>query len=188
MAVKTFTTGEVLTASDTNTYLANSGLVYVSSGSFSNAATADITGFTSTYKAYRVVIAPYRHTGTGATNVTATLRTSGGAATGGYYGAGWYVSFTGGSGAVGARNNGTDTLVGTVFDQNRITRTFLEISSVGASGSYPSMTGYYYDFANAYNVSFGYELSNAGNTIDRIRIACANNMTGTWTVYGYREG
>jgi hypothetical protein len=64
----------------------------------------------------------------------------------------------------------------------------LEISSVGASGYYPSMTGYYYDFANAYNVSFGYELSNAGNTIDRIRIACANNITGTWTVYGYREG
>jgi hypothetical protein len=29
MAIKTFTTGEVLTASDTNTYLANSGLVYI---------------------------------------------------------------------------------------------------------------------------------------------------------------
>jgi hypothetical protein len=28
MAIKTFTTGEVLTASDTNTYLANSGLVF----------------------------------------------------------------------------------------------------------------------------------------------------------------
>ena len=32
MAIKTFTTGEVLTAADTNTYLANSGLVYVASG------------------------------------------------------------------------------------------------------------------------------------------------------------
>jgi hypothetical protein len=31
MAIKTFTTGEVLTASDTNTYLANSGLVYIKS-------------------------------------------------------------------------------------------------------------------------------------------------------------
>jgi hypothetical protein len=29
MAIKTFTTGEVLTASDTNTYLANAGLVFV---------------------------------------------------------------------------------------------------------------------------------------------------------------
>jgi hypothetical protein len=27
MAIKTFTTGEVLTAADTNTYLANSGLI-----------------------------------------------------------------------------------------------------------------------------------------------------------------
>ena len=32
MAIKTFTTGEVLTASDTNTYLANSGLVLITSG------------------------------------------------------------------------------------------------------------------------------------------------------------
>ena len=31
MAIKTFTTGEVLTASDTNTYLANAGLVYITS-------------------------------------------------------------------------------------------------------------------------------------------------------------
>ncbi len=29
MAVKTFTTGEVLTAADTNTYLNNGGLVYI---------------------------------------------------------------------------------------------------------------------------------------------------------------
>lgn len=163
------------------------GLEFVSSGSFSNAATVDVTGFSSTYKAYRVLIAPYRHSGTGATDVTATLRTSGGAATGGYYGAGWYVGFTGGSGAVGARNNGTDMIVGTVFDSNRTTRSFIDVGSVGASGLYPSVTGYYYDFANAYNVSFGYELSNAGNTIDRIRLACAVNISGEWRVYGYRE-
>lgn len=187
MAVKTFTSGEVLTAADTNTYLTNSGLVYVSSGSFSNAATADITGFTSTYKAYRVVIAPYRHTGTGATNVTATLRTSSGAASGGYYGASWYVSYNGGSGAQHGRNNGTDFFIGTVYDNARKSTTFLDINSVGASGFYPSVTGYFYDFANAYNVSFGYELSNGTNVIDRIRIACANNITGNWFVYGYRE-
>jgi len=41
MAIKTFTTGEVLTAADTNTYLTNSGFQYVSSGSFTNAASFD---------------------------------------------------------------------------------------------------------------------------------------------------
>ena len=34
MAVKTFSTGEVLTASDTNTYLNNGGLVYITSTIF----------------------------------------------------------------------------------------------------------------------------------------------------------
>jgi hypothetical protein len=66
MAIKTFTTGEVLTASDTNTYLANSGLVYITSGTFSG--TTNIDGiFTSTYDNYRIVAQ-----GLGATNVGLT--------------------------------------------------------------------------------------------------------------------
>ena len=57
MAIKTFTTGEVLTAADTNTYLANSGLVYVGGTTFSNTATPFINGcFSSTYTNYRIVI------------------------------------------------------------------------------------------------------------------------------------
>jgi hypothetical protein len=54
MAIKTFTTGEVLTAADTNTYLANSGLVYITSGTFSATALDGI--FTSTYDNYRIVV------------------------------------------------------------------------------------------------------------------------------------
>jgi hypothetical protein len=56
MAIKTFTTGEVLTASDTNTYLANSGLVTVASGT-ATAGTLIIAGaFSSTYDSYRLVM------------------------------------------------------------------------------------------------------------------------------------
>ena len=56
MAVKTFSVGETLTASDTNTYLANSGLVYVKSVSMST-GTTDITScFSSSYAAYRIVL------------------------------------------------------------------------------------------------------------------------------------
>ena len=56
MAIKTFTTGEVLTAADTNTYLANSGLVYVGTVNYTNAATVNVDSvFTSTYTHYRVV-------------------------------------------------------------------------------------------------------------------------------------
>ena len=56
MAVKTFTTGEVLTASDTNTYLANAGLVYITSLTWSSTSNAQQINncFTSTYDNYRI--------------------------------------------------------------------------------------------------------------------------------------
>ena len=57
MAIKTFTTGEVLTAADTNTYLANSGLVYVTSatvGSGSNTVSVS-NCFSSTYDNYKII-------------------------------------------------------------------------------------------------------------------------------------
>jgi hypothetical protein len=56
MAIKTFTTGEVLTAADTNTYLANSGLVYISSTTVGTAV-ASVTvssAFSSTYDNYKI--------------------------------------------------------------------------------------------------------------------------------------
>lgn len=65
MAIKTFTTGEVLTASDTNTYLANSGLVYVASATIgSGVSTVNITScFSSTYDNYRITIRANSATG-----------------------------------------------------------------------------------------------------------------------------
>ena len=58
MAIKTFTSGEVLTAADTNTYLANSGLVYIAEGSTSTSVLGLNFNnvFTSTYDNYRIVI------------------------------------------------------------------------------------------------------------------------------------
>lgn len=57
MAIKTFATGEVLTASDTNTYLANAGLVYVTSTTWTSTANAQQIDncFTSTFDNYRIV-------------------------------------------------------------------------------------------------------------------------------------
>jgi len=57
MAVKTFTAGSVLTASDTNTYLANAGLDYVKGATLATAATHDIeSAFSSTYTNYLLVL------------------------------------------------------------------------------------------------------------------------------------
>jgi hypothetical protein len=85
MAVKTFTTGEVLTASDTNTYLNNGGLVAIVPSSVTNgsiiAGTASATVsatqpnvvlkgvFSSTFDGYRVVISNLTLSGTGYTNI-----------------------------------------------------------------------------------------------------------------------
>jgi hypothetical protein len=56
MAIKTFTTGEVLTASDTNTYLANAGLVYITSTAVSGSTVTVSNCFNSTYDWYKVVL------------------------------------------------------------------------------------------------------------------------------------
>ena len=56
MAIKTFSTGEILTASDTNTYLANSGLVYVAKATLATNTTDLVGCFSSTYDNYRIVL------------------------------------------------------------------------------------------------------------------------------------
>lgn len=57
MAIKTFTSGEVLTASDTNTYLNNGGLVYVTSVNVGTAVSSvPVTNaFNSTYDSYEII-------------------------------------------------------------------------------------------------------------------------------------
>jgi hypothetical protein len=56
MAIKTFTDLTTLPASDINTYLANSGLVYVTSGALSGTAVDFVGCFTSEFTNYRIVI------------------------------------------------------------------------------------------------------------------------------------
>lgn len=55
MAVKTFTS-TTLTASDTNTYLNNGGLVYVAGGSLTSTGTSVSLCFNSTYDNYRLEV------------------------------------------------------------------------------------------------------------------------------------
>jgi len=77
MAVKTFTTGEVLTAADTNTYLANSGLVYISDTAFTASSAVNVSSvFSSTFDNYRLVITWLQNTSNA--NLTMKLRDSGG--------------------------------------------------------------------------------------------------------------
>ena len=66
MAVKTFTSA-TLSASDTNTYLANAGLVYVTSTTITAGASSVVVSncFSSTYDRYKILIETNVNTGGG---------------------------------------------------------------------------------------------------------------------------
>jgi len=90
MAVKTFTTGEVLTAADTNTYLANGGLVYIKSqtiGSGVSSVTVS-SAFSTDYDAYKIIL-----TG-GTISATTVLSLTLGSASTNYYYTFLYATFT----------------------------------------------------------------------------------------------
>jgi len=91
MAIKTFTTGEVLTASDTNTYLANSGLVYISTTTATSGSSVTVSNcFSSTYDAYKIIA-----TGGGTAAATAIAFQFTGITTA-YYGGVIYFAYAGG--------------------------------------------------------------------------------------------
>jgi hypothetical protein len=81
MAIKTFTAGEILTAADTNTYLANSGLVYVTSATVSGTPSSITipSAFSSTYDQYQILISNLD------VNTSCQIRMTFGSTTSGYY-------------------------------------------------------------------------------------------------------
>lgn len=188
MAVKTFTDGSVLTASDTNTYLTNGGLVYVSGASFSNVATVDVTGFTTTYKTFRMVMNVVRHTGSGNAAVTATYRdATSGMTTSGYYGCGYQLTYLGGAAVTGARNNAADMYLTTVVNQISRNQVIIDISNMNQATVNPCYSGVCYDASQAGPTFLGFECAAKTLSPDRIRVACTQNITGDWRLYGYRE-
>ena len=91
MAVKTFTSA-VLTSSDTNTYLANSGLVYVKQVTTTTAvATIDVTScFSSTYDNYFISFNHY--TASGDMSLYCYLLSSSTPTSSGWYGTEFYTT------------------------------------------------------------------------------------------------
>ena len=71
MAIKQFSTGEVLTAADTNLYLNNGGLVYIKSQTIGTAVSSVTVSdvFSATYDNYRIVI----NGGTASTNTALNM-------------------------------------------------------------------------------------------------------------------
>jgi|688.fasta_scaffold640905_3 hypothetical protein len=184
MAIKTFTTGEVLTASDTNTYLANSGLVFVKQTTIgSTVASVPVTdAFSATYDSYVILINGGVGSAT-AENVGLQL----GSTTTGYRDSAIGVSTAGT--VSGSYNNNTQTrfiIVGASDPSGTIARielwnpflalnTFFESQMIRAG-------------AHSHFKTFG-SLANTTSYTGFTIIPGSGTLTGgNITVYGYRKG
>jgi hypothetical protein len=191
MAVKTFSVGELATSADVNTYLANAGLVYVTSATASGTAQFLTLQncFTSTYDNYRITVTN-AGSGVNATSIgfqmlngstpyTASNYSFGfvglstvGASTNTSYNADTKASFVNAYGAV--MNSGCS------FDcfspyLTKITQFFGQSVAINSG-------------LNGYDIRNGVMLVETASSYDGIRVTTTGgNFTGTVTIHGYRK-
>ena len=179
MAIKTFTTGDVLTASDTNTYLANAGLVYITSATVGSGVSSVTVSncFSATYDSYKIVI----DGGTPSANSFIGLQL--GASSSGYYQGriGWVY----GGGSTGGSDNNTArfSAVGSSLTTGLGAEIMLNNPFLA---KYTFCSGNYCDTTTAVITTGVHQLSvsYSGFTI----YAGSGTWTGgTITVYGYRK-
>lgn len=181
MAIKTFTTGEVLTASDTNTFLANAGLVYVAGGTFSNVGSFDMTGFSSTYDFYQFQINVTRHTTNG--SLTGVLYQGATPRNTSYYGSLWASGYTGTSGIYATRNNGANLYFGDYGSYP----TFIAGTISGISNQKFNMVFQTVDNVLVQNVVGSMSNYAGTNDFNMIRISGNTNISGSWALMGVRK-
>jgi hypothetical protein len=187
MAVKTFTTGEVLTAADTNTYLNNGGLVYVKSQTIGSAVgSVTVTdAFSSTYDNYKIMIQG------GSASSTLTMRFQLGASTTTYYDALIYVitSTPTTVRATGSDNTNTYWDNCGVTDSTRGHYLFMEIQNPALATYTTAQTQYSYAFSGDGYIGTNTCVHATATAYTGFTVALSSGtMTGgTITVYGYRK-
>jgi len=186
MAVKTFTDSTSLPASDINTFLANSGLVYIKEVALTGTAVNITSCFSATYDAYQIIISNLTNSAGGVFLNWQLLSGTTPAAGANYNSTRINVS---GSSVVAAYTGAATSGNFLPFDQGKnaqsitITQPFLALWTTafgqcnygaGASAAQPE------SFGSVHTVNTSY---------DGIRlISGANNFsTGKAVVYGYRQ-
>jgi hypothetical protein len=183
MAVQTFTSGQVLTAADTNTFLANSGLVYVTSATVGSAVSSVTvsSAFSSTYDNYRIIY----DGGSSSANVALNLQL--GSTTSGYHYAYVFNQYSSTTPAGGG------TTAGPNFDSVGRASTVGNSLSCDLYGPFLSQrTGCKYlgvDYhTSGFNVNGQGFLNNATSYTAFTFVTASGTITGgTITVYGYRK-
>jgi len=185
MAVKTFTTGEVLTAADTNTYLNNGGLVFVKQVTVGTAVSSvEVTGaFSSTYDVYKIVASGGTSSASNPSLQFQFSAISTGAYYGGFTGTKYDTNAVSGLGVNGATSwtyagihaSGMN-MEFTVYSANRTTRKYCQ-------------SGFYFTPTTAIYGHFAGECTGTtAETAFKIIPSSGTLTGGTITVYGYRLG
>lgn len=186
MAIKTFTTGEVLTAADTNTYLANSGLVFVKQTSVgSGVSTVDVTScFSSTYDNY--VVAFNGITCTSSMSISFYLLSGSTPTSAGWYGTEFYCA-TGGTTWTGqiSANNGASAYCSAAASSAG----FASILAL-QSPNLAQFSRFQYNNIDSSYMRNGFAYHSANTQYDGFRITPTSGSwtNGSITVYGYRKG
>jgi hypothetical protein len=185
MATKQFSTGEVLTASATNEFLANAGLVYVASTTFSASTGVEMSNcFTSTYDNYEVHTTYYGSVGINSifqlmtgTNTKDTGITYDRV---GFY---WTSSFTNFNNT--AQNHWFNANHGTTAAQYSNSQTTIfrpNVSGVRTEARGNSYAG------DSGLITYANQLTTTTTAYTGLYLAPASgNITGTITIYGYRK-
>ena len=187
MAIKTFTDAVALPASDINSYLTNSGLVYVTNTSPAAAATIAVSScFSSTYDNYKIVVTPV--ISASSSDIRIKLTSSGTPSSTNYYmtnifasggtlittsenvQVSWRGVFCGAGGSVGTYNSLTFDLYGPFL----------------ASATRYDMQSSAWDGTNVVNRS-ATGFHGESTSWDGFELSAGSNITATISVYGYRK-
>ena len=180
MAIKTFTTGEVLTASDTNTYLANSGLVFVKSQTVGTAVSSVTvsSAFSSTYDNYKIIWSG------GTQSASTAIKLQLGSTVTDYYGFLVYGTFTGIT-VSGANDNASTSF--TYAGGGDTARSYAECELYTPFATFPTQIKSSVRYGNTYGNYIGSQTTNASHTAFTLIPFTGTMSGGTITVYGYRK-
>ena len=183
MAIKTFTAGSVLTASDTNTFLANSGLVYVKSQTVgSGVSSVTISDcFSATYDNYKIIW----NGGTMSDTTAMTLQL--GAVTSGYYGVLLYGTVATPGPLATSSNNTANWTYGGGGNPDQAFVNCDVLNAYSGRKMLQSSISYGATVAGAMGFHQGWTTFSTVCTSLKLQPASGTMTGGTITVYGYRK-
>ena len=182
--------GSILTASQVNQYMINSGLVYISGATFSitNASPLNLDNvFTSTFDNYLLTFQNVT-SASGTTEVQLQWRASGVTTTSGYFIA--YQGYSSAGATYNKNNNGSAVAIDVALAETAAGSgsSVVNIMTPKTTGQ-PAAWGQLFAQGPGYYVNRnGGGALNAGTDFDGMTLrASASTITGSYTLYGYRK-